>query len=101
MNVLIKKNKRDKLITDWLDKTYGDTLIYRKESNLSEWGNFFESDGNKVFLYNGSLNRITLMDGNLESVLEGVFNVKDTELISIFKPWFEKNYNFTPSFVQW
>lgn len=93
MKILIKESKRYKLITDWLDKTYGNKLIYTRANVNYSWGYLKDLGGETIFLYSEVTGSVTLNNEGLNNIIKTIFDIEDSEFFSIFGPWIEKNYN--------
>lgn len=91
MKLIITENKRNKVVTAWLNKYYSD--LFTKEYPRWDIIDFFTTDGpgSKVFIYD---NRVLLISNpDLKNELDTIFNVNSKDLNDIFIPFMKDNYN--------
>lgn len=91
MKLIITENKRNKVVTDWLNKYYSNLFV----KEYPRWGitDYIDTDvtGLKVFYSENGILFIT--NSNLKDDLRDIFNVSRDDLNNIFIPFMKDNYN--------
>lgn len=106
MKTIIKENKRNKVITDWLDKYHRNLNVdYRRVWSV-DYAMLYHTDdyygyGATVILHTVETNTTTLINNQFNSEMFGFFGpLLNSDLLYIFKPWLEENYNISPDIVK-
>lgn len=95
MKIIITENKRNSVVTKWLDKNYSNLI----PKTLSQTTYYVDESDNDIFSY--SYGDVTIEDSGLQSDLFNVFNLSRYELNTIIKPWVEQTYGIDIDLVQY
>ena len=98
MKIVITENRRNEVITKWLDKNYGD-LSQKTLSKFSQTTYYVDELDNDMFSY--SYGDVTIEDSGLQSDLFNVLGLNRYNLNLILKPWIEKTYGIDVDLVQY
>lgn len=88
MKIIIKENKRDKIVTDWLDKNYGKLLIIPGPDSVEI---HYNEKGERIFSYYPNIGTVHL-NNDLVDLLVSIFDFGDKDLNNVITPWIKKRY---------
>jgi hypothetical protein len=92
MKIVIKENKRNKVVTKWLDDNYGNmNVVYE---NNPRYITFKDVNDEDVFLYNVNTDKLSIMSPEIQKSLKTMFGLNRDVMNSIVKPWMESIYGF-------
>ena len=89
MKFIITENKRNQIVTDWLDKNYGN--LKPEQHKIASVTSYVDDNGDEVFSYDW-YGLVTIHNSDLQTMLFTVFNLDKDSLNSIFIPWMMERY---------
>lgn len=98
MKFIITENKRNQIVTDWLDNNYGN--LKPEQHNIASHTSYVNDNGDEVFTSNWS-GLVTIDNSDLQTMLFTVFNLDKDSLNSVFIPWMKERYNEKIKMVQY
>jgi len=98
MRIIITENRRNEVVTKWLDKNYSD-LIGMK--NIHGIIYYKKKDGKTMFSFHTAYGDVTIEDSGLQSDLFNIMGLNNYNLNVILKPWIEKTYGINIDLVQY
>jgi hypothetical protein len=91
MKIVITENKRNKIVTKWLDDNYGNMNVVYEDN--PRYITFRDNDDEDIFLYNINTDTLSIMSPETQRGLK-MFGLNKNVMNSIVKPWMESLYGF-------
>jgi hypothetical protein len=90
MKIIITENKRNNIVTKWLDMDYGNLVM---GSTGHRYIHYLDKGRYKIFTFNRE-SRIVELSEEITNQLVSMFGVtSDEDINDIFIPWLMKTYN--------
>ena len=90
MKIIITENKRNNIVTKWLDMDYGDLV---KGSTGHRYIYYLDKGRNKIFTFNRNTGIVELSE-EITNQLVSMFDVTSGyDINNIFIPWLMERYN--------
>ena len=98
MKFIITENKRNQIVTDWLDNNYGN--LKPEQHKIASVTSYVDDNGDEVFSYDWyGLLTIEMVD--LQTMLFTLFNLDKDSLNRIFIPWVKERYDIQVKDIQY
>lgn len=97
MKISLPENKRNNIVTKWLNNNYGDLNPVIDDN--PRYVTYTDNGGVDILLYNNNTKGLLILDNTLQDSLKQMFGVKYNQLNDILIPWMGYNYGEDVKFV--
>lgn len=96
MKIIISESKRERAVTKWLNKNYGD-LKY-KVSKTSSDALFFMKNGDVVMSYYNEYKKL-FVSNEIINFMTGMFGLNHNTTFNLIGLWFQESYGYDVNIV--